>query len=125
MTLQLDESGLPQGYNLDPAWEIAPRVVAERLRQNDGMKLIDCRTDQEREIASIEGSIHLPIHQFSDRLEQVRAFEDEPVVVFCHHGVRSRQVTSMLRECGFEDVHSMAGGIHLWAHAVDDSIPTY
>lgn len=125
MSLHLNELGLPQGYDLDAAWEVAPRALSERLRRGEDVKLIDCRTQQEREIALIAGSIHAPLHELSDQLEQLRAFEEDPIVVFCHHGVRSRQVVSILREAGFEDVYSMAGGIDLWAHAVDESIPTY
>ena len=122
---QLDESGLPIGYPFDPDWECTPREVASMREDGDPLVLIDCRTDLEREIANIDGSVHAPMQDIRSRLQDLLAHEQDRVVVFCHHGVRSRQVTGFLREEGFEDVRSMAGGIDLWSHAVDETIPTY
>ena len=124
MSFNLDEAGMPVGHAIDPAWEVTPRTAAERFARKE-VRLIDCRTEPEREIASIEGALFAPIHQLSSHIEQLREFEEEELIVFCHHGVRSRQMVAALREEGFEQVYSMAGGIDLWSHAVDESTPTY
>ncbi|MBM4113368.1 MAG: rhodanese, partial [Phycisphaerae bacterium] len=86
---------------------------------------IDCRTSQEREIASIEGSIHVPFQDVSSRLEEIRAYSERTIVVHCHQGGRSLRMTALLRREGFDDVRSLAGGIHLWALDVDPRVPTY
>ena len=44
------------------------------------------------------------------------------IVVFCHHGWRSAQVTLWLRQQGWTDVTSMAGGIDAWAQEIDSSV---
>ena len=124
-TMNLDEQGMPVGHPFNPDWECTPRQVASRLSGSDPVVLIDCRTDQERGIASIDGSIHVPMDDLTDHLESLREHEDDEIVVYCHHGVRSLQVTQWLRHEGFENVRSMAGGIDLWSHAVDQSTPTY
>ena len=36
---------------------------------------------------------------------------DEPIIVLCHHGARSLNVTMWLRAQGFEHVQSLSGGI--------------
>jgi len=41
------------------------------------------------------------------------------IVVFCHKGVRSAQVTMWLKQQGWTNVLSMAGGIDAWAKQVD------
>lgn len=87
--------------------------------------LIDCRTAQEREIASITGSTHVPFQDATAQLERLRAFEDRSIVVHCHQGGRSLRMTALLRREGFTDVRSLAGGIHLWSIDVDPSVPTY
>ena len=122
---ELDQAGLPLGYPFDADWECTPREVA--AMQNDGapLVLIDCRTELEREIANIDGSLHAPLQDIRSRLQDLLEHEQSRVVVYCHHGVRSRQVTGFLRDEGFDDVRSMAGGIDLWSHAVDETIPTY
>ena len=37
----------------------------------------------------------------------------------------SLQVTAVLRQAGFDDVRSMAGGIHLWSLDIDPSVAVY
>ena len=50
---------------------------------------------------------------------------DERIIVVCHHGVRSLNVTNWLREQGFDKAQSMSGGIDRWAKVVDAKVPTY
>jgi rhodanese-related sulfurtransferase len=50
---------------------------------------------------------------------------DRPFIVQCHTGRRSLKVTHLLREAGFPDVKSMAGGIELWAIDIDPNVPRY
>lgn len=121
----LDDQGLPPGYPFNPDWEIAPREYLRRRRAGEPVVLVDCRTQSERDLATIAGSIHLPMHDLARGIAALRQHEGAPVVVHCHHGARSLQVTSALREAGFEDVKSMAGGIHLWSLDIDPSIPVY
>lgn len=105
--------------------EIAPTEVARRLADGEQICLIDCRPEIERAIASIAGSIHAPLDELSSRLESLQAHDEEELVVFCHHGIRSQQGASLLREAGFEKVFSMTGGIDRWSLEVDDSILRY
>jgi rhodanese-related sulfurtransferase len=51
-------------------------------------------------------------------------FEDH-IVVVCHHGVRSMNVTAWLRQQGFEKAQSMRGGIDAWARTVDQKVQVY
>ncbi len=106
-------------------WEISPHEVHRRRTQGECIVLIDCRTDAERELASIEGSIHAPMQSLSRHIDELREHEESPVVVYCHQGGRSMQVTAALRHAGFEDVRSLAGGIHQWALEIDPRVPTY
>ena len=121
----LDARGLPAGYPFNPDWETTPREFRARREAGEQVVLVDCRTAAERATASIDGSIHVPMHELSAHLDALRAHETDPVVVHCHHGARSLQVTAALRQAGFEDVRSMAGGIHLWSLDIDPSVPVY
>ncbi len=121
----MTRDGLPPDYPFQHDWEVTPREVKRMMDSGDAPVLIDCRTEAEREIAGIEGSVHVPMAELSSRLAEIRAWEDETVVVFCHHGARSLRVTAALRESGFSDVRSMAGGIHLWSTDIDPSVPIY
>ncbi|MFO0874703.1 MAG: rhodanese-like domain-containing protein [Phycisphaerales bacterium] len=120
-----DASGLPRGSTLDPGWEVGPRDVGRRLAAGADLVLIDVRTAQELALARIDGARHVPLQNLASHLSALRELEERPIVVFCHHGRRSLQATAFLREQGFGDVKSMAGGIDLWSQAVDPRVARY
>lgn len=122
---QFDERGMPHGATLVDGWEIAPRDV-QRLREaGHDFLLLDVRTAQERDLARISDSMHIPLQEIAASLPRLREHEDRAIVVHCHHGVRSFQVTEFLRREGFADVRSLAGGIDLWARAIDPAVGRY
>ena len=121
----MTHEGLPTGYPFQRDWEVTPRELKRMMDSGSAPVLIDCRTAAEREIAVIAGSEHVPMAELAARLGELRKWEDEPIVVHCHHGARSLRVTAALRESGFSDVRSLAGGIHLWSADIDPSVPMY
>jgi len=121
----LDQHGLPSGYPFQPEWEISPRELRRRLEAGEDLLLIDCRTSQERELACICGSIHVPFQEAGGLLDQLREHEDRTIVVHCHQGGRSLRLTALMRREGFAHARSLAGGIHLWSIDIDPSVPTY
>ena len=127
----LDDMGLPPGYPYRPEWERTPREVATLIAlpsKNHRPLLVDCRTEQERQLAAIAGSLFVPLHEIEGKLDDIRdRMEDDgssTVIVHCHHGVRSLRATAVLRAAGL-DAYSLAGGIDLWSKDIDRTIPTY
>lgn len=121
----LAESGLPEGYPLQPGWEVTPRQVQAMREAGDEFVLLDVREPAEVEAASVDGATVVPMGEVKSRLSELDAFAEDRVVVMCHHGARSMQVTAFLRQQGFEDVSSMAGGIDLWSRDIDPDVPRY
>lgn len=105
--------------------ELGPGVVKAQLEAGDDVTLLDCRLSKEKAVAQIDGSLFIPMQELADRLDELDDFMDRRLVVFCHAGVRSMKVAAFLRERGFEDVWSMAGGIDLWSQAIDETVPRY
>jgi adenylyltransferase/sulfurtransferase len=125
-------SGLPAGYPYRPEWERTPGELAEAIRSGRPPLIVDCRTEPERAIATIAGSMHVPLAELERRIDDVREAAEgsegsspRSIVVHCHHGVRSLRATAILRAAGLVDSHSLAGGIDQWSVAVDRSIPRY
>ena len=108
--------------NMD--YEITPEEVKMKLDQSEGFTLLDVREPWEFETAHLEGSKLLPMGEVPSRAHQELDPEDH-IVVICHHGVRSMNVTAWLRQQGFEKAQSMRGGIDAWSRRVDGSVPTY
>jgi rhodanese-related sulfurtransferase len=109
----------------DPNWEVTPRAVRRMQKRNEPFLLLDCRTPEEEALASLEGGRLVPMQELSLHIDDLREHQDAPVVVYCHTGRRSLTVTRVLRQCGFRDVRSMAGGIERWSIEVDPDVPRY
>lgn len=87
--------------------------------------LLDVREPEEYETARIEGARLLPMSELSARIGELQPHLHEHIVVQCHHGGRSMQVTQALRDSGFERAQNMAGGIDQWSIDIDSSVPRY
>ncbi|MBI1336025.1 MAG: rhodanese [Phycisphaera sp.] len=125
-TLKLDERGLPEGYPLRTDYEVTPRQVKARLdAQDPELFLLDCRLDKEHQFARIDGSKLIPVQHLSEKLDDLGQHRDKQIVVYCHHGSRSMRATTYLRQLGFDNVYSMAGGIDLWSLDIDPKVPRY
>ena len=105
-------------------YEITPKDVKARLDQHQPFTLVDVREPWEFEAAHIEGARLIPMGDVPSRAHQ-ELDPEEHIVVICHHGVRSMNVTAWLRQQGFEKAQSMRGGIDSWSRQVDQSVPLY
>ena len=105
-------------------YEIDPESVQKISKRGESFTLLDVREPWEFETARIEGAKLMPMGDIPSRANQELDPEDH-IVVYCHHGVRSMNVTAWLRQQGFEKAQSMAGGIDAWSRRVDPKVPVY
>jgi rhodanese-related sulfurtransferase len=106
--------------------EVTPQEVKRRRDAAEPLYLIDCREPHEYALARIEGAELIPMRSIPGEVAALQArAEKGPLVVYCHHGVRSMNVVQWLREQGIEDCQSMTGGIDAWSLAIDSSVPRY
>lgn len=105
-------------------YEISPEDVKAKLNAGEAFTLLDVREPRELEIAWIDGAKLMPMGDVPSRAHQ-ELDPDDPIVVLCHHGVRSMNVTAWLRQQGFEKAQSLRGGIDAWSRRVDPSVPLY
>jgi rhodanese-related sulfurtransferase len=104
-------------------YEISATDAAALLKQK-GARLIDVREPWEFDTARVEGSLLMPMGDVPSRAHQ-ELDPEERLVVVCHHGIRSMNVTVWLRNQGFEQAQSVRGGIDAWATEVDPAIARY
>lgn len=89
-----------------------PTELAKRM-ESGGVILLDVRTDKERSVSSIKGSLHIPINDLvkeSDRLEKHKTKE---IVCYCQTGSRSLVAAGRLKKMGFK-VANLTGGMGEW-----------
>jgi rhodanese-related sulfurtransferase len=106
--------------------ETTPAEVKRRMDAGEKIALIDVREPFEYQQARIEQGELIPMASVPASLQQLEAKSDEsPLIIYCHHGVRSLQVTYWLRGQGIENCQSMSGGIDRWSLEVDPAVPRY
>jgi len=106
--------------------EVTPQEVRQRIEAGEKLALIDVREPGEFQLARIGGAELIPMRTVPAELSRLDAqAEETPLIVFCHHGVRSLNVVNWLRGQGVEACQSIAGGIDRWSLEIDPSIPRY
>jgi rhodanese-related sulfurtransferase len=105
--------------------EIDPLQLADKLRRGERVYLIDVRHDWEHQLARLPDQALIPLHELPSRIDEVQPEQTAQVVCYCHHGMRSLSAAAILRQAGFENAVSLAGGIDLWSRVIDPSVPRY
>lgn len=107
--------------------QISPSELSQQLAQTPDLQILDVREWWEVERAKLPGCLHLPLSEFSQWSVQIQELLDpnQPVVVVCHHGVRSAQICTWLLSQGYTQVDNLAGGLDAYALQVDPSLPRY
>ena len=103
--------------------EIEVTEVKAKLDRGDKFTLLDVREPHEYQIASIPGSILIPLGEVGRRLDELDPTAD--IVVHCKSGMRSARACGLLKANGFEHVRNMKGGILAWSDQIDPSVPKY
>jgi rhodanese-related sulfurtransferase len=111
--------------------EITPTELSRKLSSDSDFVIIDVRETWELDYAHIDDPrlAHVPMSEIK-RLRQ-EAFPEKlripstEIVVMCHHGVRSANVTLWMGQNGWKNVSSLAGGIDAYASEIDSSVGFY
>ena len=105
--------------------EIEPGALAA-LQQTDGapVLLLDVREPWEVATASLHGIVSMPMGDVPSRAH-AELDPEQRIITVCHHGVRSLNVAVWLRNQGFEQAQSLAGGIDAWSREIAPAVPRY
>lgn len=112
-----------------PAYQAAN--LAQRFADGEDITVLDVREPYELHVAALKTAVvHVPLSRMAaERLASLppplEAPTDREIVVMCHHGVRSAQVTAWLRHEGYSQVYNLEGGIDAYARDIDPSIGRY
>ena len=79
----------------------------------EGVAVLDVREPVEWAHGHIEGAVHIPLMELTDRLDEL---PDAQTLVVCKVGGRSAQVTAWLQDQGVDAVN-LAGGMLDWEAA--------
>jgi rhodanese-related sulfurtransferase len=104
-------------------YEITAAEAAALLQQKLA-RLIDVREPWELATAHVDGAVAMPMGDVPMRAHQ-ELDPGERLLIICHHGIRSMNVTAWLRNEGFDKTQSVRGGIDSWSVEVDPAVARY
>lgn len=110
---------------------VSVQELAEKRRRGAAFVLLDVREPHELVVANLgDGVTAVPLSQIARQQEaalpeELRINKDAEVLVLCHHGNRSAQVTGWLLQNGFTNVWNVDGGIDAYAIEVDTAVGRY
>lgn len=104
--------------------DITPEALHAAQIAGQSFTLIDVREPEEYAYCQLPGSVLLPLSELPTRAAEVPT--GSPVVLICHHGVRSAQALAYLQQRhGHQNLLNLRGGIHAWSLRIDPSVPVY
>lgn len=105
--------------------ELSVLVCHELLQSETPPLLIDCREPEEFAYCRIDNALLVPLSDFANAAENILPVIDTPIIVYCHHGIRSLRATHYLRQLGHQFAYSMSQGIDQWSLQIDPKVPRY
>ncbi len=102
---------------------LSPAQLQQWQQQGRSFTLLDVREANEVAYAALPGHTHIPLQLVP--LQHNSLPDDRPLVVYCHHGIRSFQAALFLSRAGFDEVYNLSGGIDAWSQTVDPTLPRY
>lgn len=96
--------------------QIFPKDAYAMSAQNQAV-IIDVRKDSEWEENHIPGAIHVPLEQLQDRLTELAAYKNTPLIIQCQHEGLSVKAAAIMVAAGFTRLLNLEGGLMAWEEA--------
>lgn len=99
---------------------ISPAQLRQRLDAAEKLVLLDVRTLQENRAMRFRGSRLIAVDELESRYGEISS--EQPLVVYCRSGIRSRRAARLLRSKGYTQVLNLSGGILAWYREFQDHL---
>jgi rhodanese-related sulfurtransferase len=114
---------IQSSHEADLKIRITPVELAELMRRDSNLKIVDIRTREEHGAARIDGSILFTQELMQEMLG--RWPREAPIVLYDHQGKKSMDAAAYFLGHGFQNVRALRGGIDAWSQEVDPKVRRY
>lgn len=113
----------PETSQMGPQ-KISVQELADRLAQGEDLFLLDVRERPEFDLCHLTGAVLIPVGMIPNNRKRIPT--DRPVIVYCHHGIRSANVAQYLyAQEGLTNLYNLDGGINAWAQDIEPEMAVY
>jgi len=95
------------------AKSVSPRQLSDLVNRQQGV-ILDVRDKNDFRTGHIVDALNIPHTQIKDRIGELNAHKDKPVIVVCKLGQHAGLVARSLKLAGFAQVYKLGGGITEW-----------
>lgn len=85
---------------------------------SDDYTLLDIRTNDERELHPLKGTIYMDKSEVRDNLNKIP--RNKPIIIICSGGLRAYLTERILKQRDFENVSILSGGLNIYFSAIKD-----
>jgi rhodanese-related sulfurtransferase len=87
--------------------------VADKIKKDRNLVLLDVRTEKERNRNKIKGSFHIPLYDINSSNNELKKFGGKEIICYCETGSRSLSAAIKLKKIGF-NAANLKGGMLRW-----------
>lgn len=91
--------------------QLSPQEGRELIAKGN-VVIIDVRDPESYQVGHIDGAIQLSIVDLREFCATTN--KNQPILVYCYHGISSQSVAQHLQDQGFLVVYSLSGGFEKW-----------
>lgn len=95
---------------------VSPLQATQLINHRNAI-VIDVRDEQAFAAGSLTGARNIPSAGLEQRVAELVRFKARPVILVCESGQQSMKAVSILKAQGFEETHTLAGGLSAWKQA--------
>ena len=93
---------------------ISPEEVYDAVRDNQNLKLVDVRTQDEYGEDHLKTAQNICVTDDDFKEKVAKLDKNEPIYLYCRSGKRSAKAAQILKEMGFKEIYDMEGGFLNW-----------
>ena len=91
--------------------------AAVMLMNREKAVVVDVCEPAEFAAGHVTGAKNIPLSELESKLPGTVKNKALPLILVCHSGARSSRAVASVKKLGFDNVHSMVGGMKAWRSA--------
>ncbi|MCX8204910.1 MAG: rhodanese-like domain-containing protein [Candidatus Nezhaarchaeota archaeon] len=110
-------SGAYENIGVDEAYKM--------IKKGQVSLILDVRNQSEYDLGHLYDAVLIPVYELKNRIGELQEHINDPIIIYCKAGSRSRIACEILVSHGFTKVYNMLGGILAWIEAGYPIYTTY
>ena len=95
---------------------LSPQQAVQMINREKA-QVIDVCSAEEYAAGHLIGARHVPLDQLEQQLASVAKNKSQPLILVCASGLRSKRAVAVAKKLGYEQAHSLTGGLKAWKEA--------